>query len=50
MFEVFENVYKNYTQNQFEIVPLDLIDDFSNVVVNSAIKVYREQRMKDKSI
>ena len=50
MFNVFENVYKNYKELKFQIVPMDSANSFANVVVEAAIDVYENQRMIIKKI
>jgi hypothetical protein len=50
MLEIFGDVYKNYEKSQFQIVPMDSVNKFSDVVVNSAIDIYEKQRMNDGSI
>jgi methyl-accepting chemotaxis protein len=47
MLNVFENVYKNYVKSQFQIVPMSSANNFSDIVVDSAKKVYENQRMND---
>ena len=44
MFEIFKNIYKNYTKCKFNIVPLESDNNLSNIVVDSSVDVYVSQR------
>ena len=50
MFNVFEKVYENYEKAQFQVIPMNSANSFSNVVVESAKNIYESQRMNDGSI
>jgi len=50
MLEIFGDVYKNYEKSQFQIVSMDSVNNFSDVVVDSAIDTYEKQRNNDGSI
>ena len=50
MLEIFGNVYKNYEKSRFQIVPMDSISDFSDIVVDSSLNIYEKQRMNDVSL
>ena len=49
MLKIFEDVYKNYEKCQFQIVPMDSANSFSDVVVEAATNVYENQRMNDEN-
>ena len=44
MYDIFEGIYKKYEDCEFHIVDMNSDEFFSDVVVNSAIKVYENQR------
>jgi len=44
MFNVFEEIYNNYTKCQFKKVSMNSASSFSEVVVENAITIYKNQR------
>ena len=44
MFQIFENIYKNYTNCKFSVVPLNDEKNLPVIVVNSASDTYINQR------
>ena len=44
MFEIMKNIYNNYKNYEFQIVPMNSEESLSNIVVNSAAEVYINQR------
>ena len=44
MFEIFGNIYKNYPNCEYHIIPMNSAENLSNIVVNSAIEVYTFHR------
>ena len=44
MFEIFENIYNNYENIQFQIIPMKSSESLSNVVVVSSVEIYTSQR------
>ena len=48
MFNMFENIYKNYKNIEFHVGDMDYTDQkFSNLIVDAATKVYVNQRGVD---
>ena len=48
--KIFESIYKNYEKSQFQIVPINFGKNFSDIIVDSAVNIYENQRMDDGSI
>ena len=44
MFKIFENIYNNYENIQFQIIPMKSSESLSNVVVVSSVEIYTSQR------
>ena len=44
MFAVFNNIYKNYKKCKYDIVPLNSLNDFTNIVIDSSVDIYVNQR------
>ena len=47
MFDMFKNIYNNYPNCEFKIVPMNSGQSLDNIVVNSAVEVYVSQRNVD---
>ena len=47
MFELFKNIYKEYNYTEFYLINMNSEKDFTDMVVDSAIKVYISQRNID---
>ena len=47
MFELFKNIYKEYNYTEFYLINMNSEKDFTDMVVDSAIKVYTSQRNID---
>ena len=44
MFNVFQNIYNNYNNCQFRVVPMKSAESLSDNVVDSAAEIYVNQR------
>ena len=44
MFKIFENIYNNYENTQFQIIPMKSSESLSNAVVVSSVENYTSQR------
>ena len=44
MFEIFKNIYKNYNNIKYEVVPLESEKNLSNIIASSSIDIYIKQR------
>jgi hypothetical protein len=40
MFQIFENIYNNYQNVDFQIIPLTDPEDLPNIIASSAVGVY----------
>ena len=47
MFNIFNDIYKNYTNCEFKIVSMNSAESLDDIVVNSAVEVYVSQRNID---
>ena len=47
MFNMFGNIYNNYPNCEFKIVPMNSGQSLDNIIVNSAVEVYVSQRNVD---
>ena len=48
MFNIFSDIYKNYSNCEFKVVPMNSEQSLDDNVVNSAVDVYVSQRNMDK--
>ena len=48
MFNIFSDIYKNYSNCEFKVVPMNSEQSLDDFVVNSAVDVYVSQRNMDK--